>query len=235
MLTLWTLRFPSLLFLFSWIFASQDDTPASCISRSKDLVSLATCLDTFTILPDYYDGPSYHDAQPTEDEREAWTTAITSLLSVDGNCSSLTVPPGLESSYSIRKFTPPGRRSSYCVLVEHSLDCNGFPRGWGHIIVPETRAQVSRFLHISAPHPKYDVGTIEQATALFELSGAKSLLLAGRTRTAYMQPSTCIVPASQPYWKTDPSHSNVSSPSSGVRIEAYLEDRSSLFSMPLSP
>ncbi|KAJ3499988.1 hypothetical protein NMY22_g19415 [Coprinellus aureogranulatus] len=212
MLTIWAnLQFPSLLFLFSWIFASlEDDTPASCISKSKDLVSLATCLDTFTVLPDYYDGPSYLDAQPTRDERDAWTTAVTSLLSVDGNCSSLLVPPDLENTYTIQRFVPPRSPSkSYCVLVEHSLDCNGFPRGWGHLIVPETRAQVSRFLHFSAPHPKYDVGTIEQATALFELSGAKSLLLAGRTRTAFMQPSTCILHTSAPYWKTDPSHSNL--------------------------
>ncbi|TEB23879.1 hypothetical protein FA13DRAFT_1739678 [Coprinellus micaceus] len=208
MLTLWSVRVPSLLFLFSWIFASWQDTPASCVSNSRDLVSLAKCLDTFTILPKYYDEPSYHDAQPTDSEREAWTTAVASLLSVDGNCTSLAVPPELEGTYVIRRFVPPGLPTSYCILVENSADCNGMPRGWGHLVVPEKREQVSRFLHVSAPHPKYDLGTIEQATVLFELSGAKSLLFAGRTRGAFMQSSTCVQ-ASNPYWKTDPAHNNL--------------------------
>ncbi|RXW22122.1 hypothetical protein EST38_g3742 [Candolleomyces aberdarensis] len=56
----------------------------------------------------------------------------------------------------------------------------------------------------------YDLGTVEQAAALFELIGAKSLLIAGRTRTALMKPSQCIIPkGSQPYYVTDPAHNNL--------------------------
>ncbi|KAF6756231.1 hypothetical protein DFP72DRAFT_1067038 [Ephemerocybe angulata] len=206
MLFLWPIKTPSLLFIYSWLFPVEA-TPASCVPKSGTLLALATCLDTFTIPPGYYDEDSYHDAQPTEDERRAWTLAVTSLLSVDGSCSSSAVPQALEDSYSIQKFTPSGSKSSYCVLLETSLDCDGYPRGWGHVIVPETRAQVSRSIHVSAPHPKFDLGTVEQATAIFEMTGAKSLLLAGRTRPAFHEPSTCITTASKPYYRTDPAHS----------------------------
>lgn len=203
-------HFPSLILVSAWFFSYQE-TPLSCISKSQDLVSLTQCLDEFTILPDYYDAETYEDAQPTEDQRQAWKFLVSSLLWVDGNCSSVAVPSSLENIYSIRPFAPTRSQRDYCVLLENSVDFNGFPKGWGHVIVPATRAAVSRALHLSAPHPKYDLGTIEQATALFEFSGAKSLLLAGRTRTAFSQPSKCIVrsPTLEPFYQTDPVHNKV--------------------------
>lgn len=77
------------------------------------------------------------------------------------------------------------------------------------MIVPERRAAVSRTIHISAPHPGFDVGTPSQAAYLFRATGAKSFLMAGRTRTAFLHPSPCISATSQSgYYETDPAHNN---------------------------
>ncbi|KAJ2929595.1 hypothetical protein H1R20_g7487, partial [Candolleomyces eurysporus] len=148
----------------------------------------------------------YQAAQPTPEQRHAWRSAVTSLLSVDGNCSALTVPPALEEIYLFHAFPAGGSQKTYCVLIERSVDS----KGWGSVIVPESKATVTYTLHLSAPHPHYDLGTVEQAAALFELVGAKSLLIAGRTRTALMEPSQCVIPkGSQPYYVTDPAHNNL--------------------------
>jgi len=79
--------------------------------------------------------------------------------------------------------------------------------------VPAFRGAVSRSVHISAPHPGYDLGTVEQAAYVFENTGSKSLLVPGWMRTAFLQPSNGIVPASakQDYYMIDPAHNNVCS------------------------
>ncbi|KIJ98830.1 hypothetical protein K443DRAFT_626384 [Laccaria amethystina LaAM-08-1] len=55
---------------------------------------------------------------------------------------------------------------------------------------------VSRNVHISAPHPRFDVGTPAQAAYIFKATGSKSLLIAGRTPTAFLNLSPCISTAS---------------------------------------
>jgi hypothetical protein len=78
------------------------------------------------------------------------------------------------------------------------------------MIVPARRSSVSRNVHVSAPHPGYDLGTVEQAAAVYEATGANSLLVPGRTRTAFLENSACIAPTSpsQEYYKTDPGYNN---------------------------
>jgi hypothetical protein len=207
----------SILWASAWmkgVLFYEHDTPASCISKPQDLIPLASCLDGFTVPHSYYSTlEMYQATQPTLEQRNAWKSAVVSLLSVDGNCSALNVPPALEEIYSFRTFPAGGSRKTYCVLLEHSVDSKGYPRGWGSVIVPEFQATATYTAHFSAPHPQYDLGTVEQAAALFELVGAKSLLIAGRARTALMEPSRCIIPSgSQPYYVTDPAHNNVSVP-----------------------
>lgn len=209
MLLIWPAQLPSLLQIYAWLFASVN-TPSACVSSSPDLLSLSNCLDSFTIPPGYYTLESYLGAQPTLSERLAWRALVQSLLSGDEACASIAVPPELQRSYSVQRFVPRRGMRSYCVLAETSVDCDGYPRGWGHIIVPETRPQVSRDIHFSAPHPTYDMGTIQQATALFEMTGGRSLLLAGRMRPAFEAPSRCITTVAKSYYKTDPAHSPVS-------------------------
>jgi len=211
----WFTHIPALLSIISWFHLNEpQSSPSTCVTTSRDLIALVKCLDTFTVLPQYYDEETYQDAQPTGIQRRDWKATINSLLHIDGNCSSISVPGSLSKVYSIQLFTPLGSERSYCTLLEKSVDCNGYPLGWGHFIVPATRSQVSRDIHLSAPHPKYDVGTLEQAAALFELSGARSLLLAGRTRTAFMEPSNCIrrQATTLPFYKTDPAHNKVRDP-----------------------
>lgn len=77
------------------------------------------------------------------------------------------------------------------------------------MIVPARREAVSRDVHISAPHPGFDVGTPAQAAYIFKATGSKSFLMAGRTRTAFLNPSPCISTASlSGYYETDPAHNN---------------------------
>jgi hypothetical protein len=95
--------------------------------------------------------------------------------------------------------------------VFRNARCGTYLKGWGFMVVPASRVAVSRSVHISAPHPGYDLGTVEQAASIFENTGSKSLLVPGRTRTAFLKSSDCIVPVSarQDYFMTDPAHNNV--------------------------
>jgi hypothetical protein len=76
--------------------------------------------------------------------------------------------------------------------------------------MPARREAVSRNVHISAPHSGFDVGTPAQAAYIFKATGSKSLLIAGRTCTAFLNPSPCISTAFlSGYYETDPAHNNV--------------------------
>lgn len=217
MLLLRPTSIPSLAYLVSLLFLSDSaeaDTPASCLTKSSTLEHLISCFDAFTVPHAYYDQAKYDLAQPTAHQRVAWTSTVTALLSVDSNCSSITVPSTLQGIYDITVFTESeGSGSQYCVFHETKADCDAYVKGWGFVVVPAMRAAVSRSIHISAPHPAYDLGTVEQATSLFKSSGAHSLLVAGRIRSAYLKASECVEPKSSGtiYYHTDPAHNHVSS------------------------
>ena len=181
--------------------------PSSCLQQSQTIQGLATCLDKFTAAHDSYTPLTYTLAQPTPNQRKDWKIAVESLLEVNGNCSATSLPLSLQGLYDIEPF------KDYCVLYETSSQSGTYLKGWGFMVVPAFRVAVSRSVHISAPHPGYDLGTVEQAAFVFEKTGSKSLLVPGRTRTAFLKPSDCIVPVSagQDYYMTDPAHNNVRS------------------------
>lgn len=174
-------------------------TPASCLNSSTTIDALVTCLEVFIVPPEYYNNETYEAAQPTSNQQDDWKSLINLFLSVDGNCSSIPIPPSLEGVYIIEPF------NKMCVLYETSSLEGVFIKGWGFMIVPRLRSSVSRTVHFSAPHPIYDLGTIRQAAFLFESTGSKSLLVPGRARTAFSELSECI----STYYKTDAAHNAV--------------------------
>ncbi|KAF4573311.1 hypothetical protein EYR36_007822 [Pleurotus pulmonarius] len=181
----------------------------SALSTLEDVV---TCFDKFTVSFEFYNQTTYDAAQPTPSELTAWTDTIAALLDVDGNCTSVTVPSALQEVYSVSLYeeTASDSTRSFCILSETNFDtASGFyVRGWGLFAVPASRPQSARSLHFAAPHPVFDMNTPMQASALFKGTGAKSLLIAGRIRTAFKENTLCIQtdPEGGPYYKTDPAH-----------------------------
>jgi hypothetical protein len=211
MLALWTSIVYTLHLTTQFLRVSEDSkfiatpTPASCFKSSTTIDALVTCLEVFIVPSEYYNKETYEAAQPTSKQRDDWKTLINSFLSVDGNCSSVPIPVSLQGIYTIEHF------NTMCVLYETSSLDGVYVKGWGFMIVPRLRSSVSRTVHFSAPHPIYDRGTIQQAAFLFESTGSNSLLVSGRVRTAFAEPSDCIstVFPLQEYYKTDTAHNIV--------------------------
>ncbi|KAJ7259791.1 hypothetical protein C8J57DRAFT_491371 [Mycena rebaudengoi] len=174
------------------------------IATFEDLVA---CFDTYTVPDGHYTGDTYNAAQPNPQQLAGWTELVSSLVSVDGNCTSVVVPASLSDIYSVSLFADP-TGPEYCVASESTTVDGFYAKGWGLVVVPSTRAAVLRTIHLSAPHPAFDLFTPEQAGALFKSTGAKSLLVAGRSRNAFREPTDCIIPTSNStvYFKTDPAH-----------------------------
>jgi hypothetical protein len=204
MFTSWTTL---LLQLIPQIYCQDVPFPSSCLQHSQTIQGLVTCLDKFTVPHDYYTPSTYTLAQPTANQRTDWKMAVKSLLEVNENCSATSLPLSLQGLYNIEPF------KDYCVLYETSVQSGTYLKGWGFMVVPASQVAVSRSVHISAPHPGYDLGTVEQAASVFENTGSKSLLVPGRTRTAFLKSSDCIVPvsATQDYFMTDLAHNKVRS------------------------
>ena len=180
-------------------------SPASCLSSSTTIDALVTCLEVFIVPAKYYSQATYEAAQPTSNQRDDWKDLINSFLSVDGNCSSIPIPLSLQGIYTVEAF------NSMCVLYEPSIEKGVYKKGWGFMVVPRLRTSVSRTVHFSAPHPIYDRATVQQAAFLFESTGSQSLFVAGRTLLAFSEPSECVSSPSpsKQYYKTDPTHNNV--------------------------
>jgi len=192
--------------LFLWLLGKQHNlSSSSCFDLTASIEGLVSCLDTYTVPPDYYNPMTYDIAQPVGEQRSDWSTVVHSLLSVDGDCSSVDIPVSLQGLYDVKAF------GAHCVLYETTSQSDTYLKGWGYMIVPAHRSSVSRNVHLSAPHPGYDLGTVEQAAAIYEAVGANSLLVPGRMRTAFPESSACIAPTSpsQEYYKTDPGYNNV--------------------------
>ncbi|KAF7340325.1 Carboxypeptidase [Mycena venus] len=173
-------------------------------STFEDIIS---CFDAFTVSEGFYTDETYAAAQPNNEELSAWEDLITSLLSVDGNCTSVIVPASIADIYDVSLFTDPAG-PQYCIASETNSVDGLYAKGWGLVAVPAAQKQIMRDIHLAAPHPAFDLFTPEQAGALFKSTGARSLLIAGRSRTANLAPSDCVIPASNTttYYKTDPAH-----------------------------
>ncbi|KAG5651064.1 hypothetical protein H0H81_009999 [Sphagnurus paluster] len=140
---------------------------------------------------------------------------------VDGNCLSITVPTPLNNIYAITQFKEQSG-ASYCVLAEIREENTRYAKGWGLFAVPATRAAVSRHIHLSAPHPLYDDNTPAQAAALFKSTKAKSLLIAGRSRLAFKEPTDCVAASEGDiYYTTDPGHN---------KLEPFYDANRSIYS-----
>jgi hypothetical protein len=181
-------------------------TPITCLSTSTIFWGLIDCFNKFTVPSNTY---TTHDlyvaAQPVGDEIAAWDDVVASLLAVDGNCGSSLLSDALDGIYTVTLFTKTSG-ASYCVLSESTATSGRYTRGWGLMAVPATRDAVSRFIHISAPHPIYDKGTPQRAAAVFKGTGAKSLIISERHRHARSE-DLCEGPD---YSITDAAHDTVS-------------------------
>lgn len=205
-------------FLAAMPSSISTSSPITCLSNSplSTLEDVVTCFDKFTVSFEFYNQTTYDAAQPTPAELTAWTDTIAALLDVDGNCTSVAVPSILQDVYSVSLYeeTASDSTRSFCILSETNFDtASGFyVRGWGLFAVPALRPRPARSLHFAAPHPVFDMNTPMQASALFKRTGAKSLLIAGRIRTAFKENTLCIQtdPEGGPYYKTDPAHDKVS-------------------------
>ncbi|KAF9259037.1 hypothetical protein L218DRAFT_974738 [Marasmius fiardii PR-910] len=179
-----------------------------CIHNTSlvTLEELIACYDPFTVPENFYNQKTYNAAQPTDAESTAWLGLVNELLWIDGNCTKVVVPPILNETYGVSPF------HSYCVLHERKADRGAYVKGWGLMVVPDYRSSRTRTIHLSAPHPQYDLGTPEQAAALFEGVGGRSLSIPGRSRTSFMSATECVQPPSSDnstvYYVTDPAHND---------------------------
>ncbi|KAL0573048.1 hypothetical protein V5O48_008907 [Marasmius crinis-equi] len=190
-------------------------TQNTTLTTVEDLIS---CFDSYTVPEEFYNEQTYASAQPTPAEEDAWEEVISAVLNGNGNgnCSDVQIPDVLEGVYAVSSF------GGFCVLHERKAQPNPDPeggpifvRGWGTLVVPNSSSDsgVPRpGVHLSAPHPQYDLFTPEQAGALFEGVGARSLLVAGRSRLALLNATTCVQPGSGTtgtvYYVTDPAHND---------------------------
>ncbi|EEB92601.1 hypothetical protein MPER_08864, partial [Moniliophthora perniciosa FA553] len=174
----------------------SSNSPDKCTSR----------FGSYTVTKAYYSPETYAQAQPTNVELDAWKGITHSLLDIgrDG-CASIIVPDVLADSYAISPFD----HGQYCVLHETQANEDGlYAKGWGLMIVPSNSSSTALpNVHISSPHPLFDF-TSQQSAAVFVGTGAKSLLISGRIRTALSNQTDCIHPSSSntTYYKTDPAH-----------------------------
>ena len=196
----------------STFFSVPDDhaqlitTPLGCLNPpTRTLEDVIGCLDAFTIPEGTYPCSGSGPRQPNTLELDAWNTMVGSLLNVDGNCASLTLPAAIAPFYTVNPYTEPGRTGrSFCIVRETTTAGTPprYARGWGLVVVPARQADVFRCVHFSAPHPISDSGTPQQAAALFKRTRAKSLLITGRHRKASLCPSC----QGSSYYKTDAAH-----------------------------
>ncbi|KAF9259039.1 hypothetical protein L218DRAFT_934164 [Marasmius fiardii PR-910] len=171
--------------------------------------NLIACYNPFTVPENFYNQETYDAAQPNEAELTAWLGLVNELLWVDGNCTEVLVPPVLDGIYGVSPFQ--ARTTSYCVLHERKADKSAYVKGWGVMVVPEHRSSRIRNIHLAAPHPQFDYQTPEQAAALLEGVGARSLLIPGRKRTSFNTATDCVQPGGNTttvYYVTDPAHND---------------------------
>jgi len=205
----------SLVLIFNPVFAFATDI--NCHIEFTSVDTFVGCLHMHTVPDRFYNLTTYTIAQPSGPaEIDAWTTAVNNMLTIGCPGDAVERVPGLENDYVLARVTdsiPFGK--TWCVLVEtHTFNDTtpAFRRGWGFVVTPyQTVTPATRSLHFSAPHPFTDANTPRQAAAVFERTGAKSLVVTGRHRRAYDEATSCskALPPDT-FYKTDSAHDNVS-------------------------
>ncbi|KAJ7612635.1 hypothetical protein FB45DRAFT_759820 [Roridomyces roridus] len=183
--------------------------PIPCLQNTTATFDeLIACFYAYTVPQQYYIEDTYAAAQPSSDQLSAWEALVSSLLSVDGNCTSVVVPEAIADIYGVSLFTDSTSGLQYCIASELNAIDGVYANGWGLVAVPATCDAVELTVHLAAPHPIFDGPTALQAAALFSATGARSLLISGRHREAYDAQSDCVIPTSAKtvYYKTDPTH-----------------------------
>ena len=159
---------------------------------------------------------TYEASQPSDEQRAAWRKVIGDLLEVPKGrvrCSDIrkNIPDELKGIYTVAVVD----RGRFCALVERDTvgegDDKQFGKGWGLFVVPAQRdIKTSKSLHLSAPHPVWELSTAQQAAFVFEWTGAESLYIPGRAYKALLKETDCgFSTESEKYWKTDPVHDKV--------------------------
>ena len=126
-------------------------------------------------------------------------------------CTNDTSPYTLPES--LRDFVTVRQIGDSCVIAESTL-FNGtrFDKGLPFIAL-RSRLTSSRTVHISAPQPRADGRVHLQAAAVFDRTGARSLLSSSRHPQAYAKQG-CAKVSGQPVipgWVTDATRHNVRS------------------------
>src|SRR5215471_1721872 len=113
---------------------------------------------------------------PSADERADFAGVVTQMM--NGQCD-FELPASLAANYQVRTFSDAATSKSYCLLME-VLDADGdgyVDKGWGTFIVNNNAARQN--LNQSAPHPRFDSTTENQAINIFQDTDSKSYLMCG--------------------------------------------------------
>ena len=159
---------------------------------------------------------TYAASQPSDSQRAAWRQVVGDLLHVaDGRarCSDIGkyLPEELLGIYTVVEVD----LGKFCALAEvdgvGEGDGKTYDKGWGLFVVPAPKNEgTSTNLHLSAPHPIYELNTAEQAAFVFKWTEAKSLYIPGRSYKAFLEETDCVPSTkSEKYWKTDAVHDEV--------------------------
>jgi hypothetical protein len=118
---------------------------------------------------------------PTPGEQADFAAVVTQMLT--GQCE-FALPDSLAANYQISTFSDSGTGKSYCLLMEVlDADGDGFvDKGWGTFIVNSNATRP--MLNHSAPHPRFDSTTENQAINIFQDTDSGSYLMCGAHRHA---------------------------------------------------
>jgi hypothetical protein len=155
---------------------------------------------------------------PTPSQLAAWRSVFRSLLAGAWGRAHLEAR-AISSTYNVVRFFDTTSDRTYFVLMEgvpgaipapasHSSGvtitdpADPTRRGWGTYVFDP---QPQRALGLSAPHPKDDLETENQAIEAYLALRARTLLIAGADRDQNTAEATCE-PSQRPYYEADVSH-----------------------------
>lgn len=196
----------------SWILGIQCPLsgPNDCFFYPT-ITGVVECLESFTVPNDTWINDSeFATAELTPSQLLDYTSRLDALLTdswLNLDCGD--VPKSLSAFVTIRPMT--NSAGSYCIIHESTFNGTRFTRGLPVVIV-RNRATTSRFIHISAPHPIWDTRSTVQAAAVYESTGARSLVIATRQRDAYKKQGCAKYKDGKPVtpgWVTDGAHHDV--------------------------
>jgi hypothetical protein len=121
-----------------------------------------------------------------------WRMLVQDLVAINdiSECGTITIPTSLSGIYEVFPFYDAFDGREYCVAmeVEDANDDQIVDRGWGTLIV---NPMPERHLSIDIPHPVDDNDTEIQGIAVFKGVGAHTFVMAGASRYANAQQSSC--------------------------------------------